>query len=588
MRYNEIYNGPANQYDATPWDLEYTNFDVLYEYNYSHDNLGGWMSYMGNSSNSIARYNLSVNDNGVIWKNMLSSNYSPTYVLNNVFVYDGSKLASFHDAVLKDKVYFANNVFYNTSKTNTTTWFTQQGALNNGVFANNAYYEASGTYSKDQPADAGAVIGDPQFVGDPADYAKTASVDDILDSVAPFAIKSTSPLVDKGRYNERIGTTDFLGNPNYRGTAPDIGIAETANGAVVADPIDTDPIEDIGQDGRTNLALGKPVTASSTHSGAQYAASRLTDGDKTTRWAADDVVTYPLTIDIDFGAATTFDEVDLSEFTDAGTKARIADYALQKWDDATNSWVTFATKSGIGVDAVVSDFGVVTSSKLRLSIASLLPGATGTPTMTEIGVYSTKAAETNPQVTPDSATFDRNPAKADDPANQPAFTVDLGGDTLQTINYVTPAGAIVGALGSGDYTTEDAGGKTVYRIAPAFFADKELGTSGLQFAFASGKNIRVKLEIVDTTPPVASLTAAPTAKPLPIGAKVAGHVVLKATRADGSVVTLTDADVTVSGWNSAKPGSRLVTFTVRPELTAPGAAPVTATARFVFAPGGRG
>ena len=40
MRFNEIYGGPANEYDATPWDLEFTNFNVTYEYNYSHDNAG--------------------------------------------------------------------------------------------------------------------------------------------------------------------------------------------------------------------------------------------------------------------------------------------------------------------------------------------------------------------------------------------------------------------------------------------------------------------------------------------------------------------------------------------------------------------
>ncbi|GAB3395781.1 hypothetical protein GCM10027568_28440 [Humibacter soli] len=644
MRYNEIYGGPAQQYDATPWDLEYTNFNVTYEYNYSHDNLGGWMSYMGNSSNSIARYNLSVNDNGVIWKNMLSTNYSPTYVMNNVIVYDGSKLSSFHDAVLKDKVYFANNIFYNSSKTTTTKWFTQPGALANGVFTNNAYYEASGKYSPNQPTDAHAVIGDPQFVGNPADYAKTASVDDILTSVAPFAISPTSPLVDKGRYNAHIGTKDFLGNANYRGKAPDIGLAETANGAVVTNPVDTDPIENIGKDGRTDLALNKPITATSTHAGAQYAASRLVDGDKTTRWAADDVVTYPLNIDIDFGAPTAFDEVDLSEFTDSGTKARVANYSLQKWDDATNSWVTFSTQSAMGVSAVVKDFGVVTSSKLRLSIASLLPGSTGTPTMTEIGVYSTKPV-TDPTVTPDAAVFDRNAAKADAADNQVAFTVDPDGDTLQAINYVTPAGAIVGALGTDDYTTSDADGKTVYRISPAFLAGKDLGSSGLQFSFESTKTVKVSVEIIDSTAltaavadadalkasdytadswasvkaardagaavlaksgvtqaeldaatsaitsakaglasAVRTLSVEPSAEALPTGTAAAGAAVFHATLADGSTVTLTDADVTASGWDSSKAGTVPVTYTVRSGLVATSGSPVTATVSFVFAP----
>lgn len=37
MQYNEVYDGPWDEYDGTPWDLEYTNFNVTYQYNYSHD-----------------------------------------------------------------------------------------------------------------------------------------------------------------------------------------------------------------------------------------------------------------------------------------------------------------------------------------------------------------------------------------------------------------------------------------------------------------------------------------------------------------------------------------------------------------------
>jgi len=646
MRYNEVYGGPAQQYDATPWDLEYTNFNVTYEYNYSHDNLGGWMSYMGNSSNSIARYNLSVNDNGVIFKNMLSTNYSPTYILNNVFVYNAEPaLASFHDAVLKDRVYFANNIFYNTSKTTTTKWKASSGVnFDKGVFTNNAYYEASGKYSPEQPKDANAVIGDPGFVGDPADYAKHAGVDNILSSVAPFAIKVDSPLVDKGRYNERIGAKDFLGNPTFRGKAPDIGLAETANGAVVSNPVDTDPIENIGIDTRTDLALHKPIVASSTHAGAQYAASRLVDGDKTTRWAADDAVSYPLTIDVDFGAPTAFDEVDLSEFTDSGTKPRVDGYTLQRWDDATNAWVTFSTQHGMGPDAVVKDFGTVTSSKLRLSIDSLLKGATGTPTMSEIGVYRAAVA-TNPTVSPDAAVFDRNEAKAGDAANVPTFTVEPDGDTLSTINYVTPAGAVVAPLGADDYTTTEKDGKTVYSISPAFLAGKETGASALQFSFASGKNLRVGLTIVDSTPlsaavkdakaldsarygaasfaalgdavkageavlakvgatqdefdaaakaiadakaalasAVVKLVVTPADKLTPVGTSAADGAVITATAADGSAVTLGADDVSVSAWDSSKPGAVRVTFTLEPGLRAAGAAPLSETVKFVFHP----
>lgn len=504
MRFNEIYDGPANEYDATAWDLEFTNFDVRYEYNYSHDNQGGWMSYMGNSSNSVARYNLSVNDNGVIWKNMLSTNYSPTYVLNNVFVYDGAELEWFHDEVLKDTVYFANNVFYNTSTTDTTEWFRKPDALARGVFSNNAYYEASGTYSDQQPQDDRAVIGDPGFVGDPADYARDAGVDAILDSAAPFRLREDSPLIDAGRYNERLGQDDFFGNQIYYGEAPDIGIHEQPLGELVEDPVDTDPIEEEGGDDRDNLALGAQAVASSTHPANDYgySADNLVDGNGNTRWAAADDATYPLTVDIDFGEPVELAQVRLDEYTDAGTNPRVREYSLQRWDEATASWVTIAERDdGIGHGRVV-DVDPVALSRLRLSITSLQPGEVYAPTLTEIAAYGPEAGTSQPAVTPGVGLFDRNADVAGSELNTVEYTVDPDGDELTAIRYVTTSGALVGTLDEDDYERvedDSTEGGLVVRLTPAFFADKELGTSGLRFEFASGATAQVDVVIVDTT-----------------------------------------------------------------------------------------
>jgi hypothetical protein len=224
MQFNEVYGGPWHEFDGTPWDLEYTNFDVAYQYNYSHDNAAGWMSYMGNSSNSIARYNLSVNDNGVLVKNMLSTNYSPTYFTNNVFIYDAEHMDWFHDERFLSTVYFLNNVFYNTSETRTTPWFRWANALDNAVFSNNAFYEASGNYSDQQPDDPNAVIGDPMFANDVEDYKADNGVLNIRDSASVFTLDRESPLIDAGRYNPSLGAADFFGTPVYFGDAPDIGI----------------------------------------------------------------------------------------------------------------------------------------------------------------------------------------------------------------------------------------------------------------------------------------------------------------------------------------------------------------------------
>ncbi|MDX2704134.1 discoidin domain-containing protein [Streptomyces sp. PA03-6a] len=390
MQYNEVYGGPDNEYDGTPWDMEYTNFNVTYQYNYSHDNAAGWMAYMGNSSNSVARYNLSVNDNGVLVKNMLSSNYEPSYFVNNTFVYDGSKLDYVHDETFLSRVYFLNNIFHNTSKTDETTWYRRTGALRQAVFSNNDYYEASGKHSTQEPADPDGLRVDPQFKGSVDTYVTGAGVAKIRTAAAHFSLSKNSPLIDAGRYNTHLGTADFLGTKLYYGTAPDIGIAESRKGKRVAHPVDDDPIEEEA-DHHVDLALGKTVTASSTHPGANgtLGAEKLTDGNLSTRWAAADDAAYPITLDVDFGAATTFDQVYLDEYTDSGTNPRVQSFDLQRWDDTTGTWVTFASRdTGIGHDLTVTGFGSVTTSKLRVALTGQIATEQYTPTLTEISAYN--------------------------------------------------------------------------------------------------------------------------------------------------------------------------------------------------------
>jgi hypothetical protein len=385
MQFNEVYGGPNNEYDGTPWDLEYTNFNVTYQFNYSHDNAAGWMAYMGNSSNSVARYNLSVNDNGVLVKNMLSTNYSPTYFTNNTFVYDGADLDYVHDETFLSRVYFLNNIFYNTSAT-PTPWYRRTGALRQAVFSNNDYYEAGGVHSTQEPADPRGLRVDPRFVGDPADYVTGVGVNQIRQAAAHFRLRDDSPLIDAGRYNPRLGTADFLGTHIYYGAAPEIGMAENRIGPQVPNPVDDDPVEEEGN--RPDLALGKPVTASSTHPGAggTLTAAKLTDGDLSTRWAAADDAAYPITLDIDFGASTTFDEVYLDEYTDSGTNPQVRSFLLQRWDGG--QWVTFATLgAGIGHDLTVTGFGSVTTSRLRVALTEKIATELYTPTLTEIAVY---------------------------------------------------------------------------------------------------------------------------------------------------------------------------------------------------------
>lgn len=62
-QYNEVFGIPYQHLDGTAFDFDGFATDGVYQYNYSHDNAGGFTLFMGSSQkNNVLRYNLSVND----------------------------------------------------------------------------------------------------------------------------------------------------------------------------------------------------------------------------------------------------------------------------------------------------------------------------------------------------------------------------------------------------------------------------------------------------------------------------------------------------------------------------------------------
>ena len=505
MQYNEVYNGPYDEYDGTPWDMEYTNFNVTYQYNYSHDNAAGWMSYMGNSSNSIAKYNLSVNDNGVIVKNMLSTNYAPSYFTNNVFVYDASKMDYFHDEVFKDTVYFYNNIFYNTSTTTPTKWYRRPNALANAVFSNNDFYETGGNHSNQEPADGYKMTSNPQFVGNISAYARNAGVDNIATSAALFKLSSNSPLIDKGHYCQACGTADFFGTDLYYGDELDIGLHEVVQGTKVNNPVEKPFNDNPDTPSKTNLALSATATANYTHPRGDLGAEKLVDGLASTRWACCDPDNmtngYPIYITLDFGKRISFDEVVLKEYYDSGTNYRVEKFELQKWNSTTNTWETFdSVSNGIGASKSEANFGVVTTDKLRVALTKQYSSEYWTPTLTEIEVYNNSGYEepieigddTNPSISPQIGTYDLN-SQVSTPID---ITVDLDGDVLTELAYYGSEGNKLRTLYNGTEYTKNG---DVYHINDAFLNTIPESNCSLVFTFASGKTLTFNLSVVDTT-----------------------------------------------------------------------------------------
>jgi hypothetical protein len=71
----------------------------------------------------------------------------------------------------------------------------------------------------------------------------------------------------------------------------------------------TVPLSGTGVTSTTNLALGQPVTASSSYE--TYVASNVTDGNTSTYWESTDGAAYPQTIAVDLGSAQSIGSVTL-------------------------------------------------------------------------------------------------------------------------------------------------------------------------------------------------------------------------------------------------------------------------------------
>ena len=99
-----------------------------------------------------------------------------------------------------------------------------------------------------------------------------------------------------------------------------------------------------------DMALNKTVTAEQTRNPGNFAASNMTDGDKTTYWATnDDQITGTFVIDL--GEVKTIHYVTLQEYIALGQ--RVKGFSIETSSD-NSSWDPFATGTTIGYKRIMA------------------------------------------------------------------------------------------------------------------------------------------------------------------------------------------------------------------------------------------
>ena len=212
FRYNEASNtskdsiGTAVGNDSMAFDFDYGVQNCLYEYNYSHDNLGGFLMLCpgpGATINNIARYNVSVNDglyDGAPIIRLGTGKYGSlgVQIYNNTMYWadTGYSLALAQDSYWEgpaiDEVSLFNNIFYGPAKSGSLS--TQEGV---SYYNNLVYGGAEDVYTEE--IDASRIVADPMFV-DVTDYTSGswANGETTLGTADGFKLQAGSPAIDAG------------------------------------------------------------------------------------------------------------------------------------------------------------------------------------------------------------------------------------------------------------------------------------------------------------------------------------------------------------------------------------------------------
>ncbi len=212
FRYNEACHtseaskGAKVGNDSMAFDFDYGVQNCVYEYNYSHDNLGGFLMLCpgpGATINNIARYNVSVNDGlypGAPIIRMAAGKYGSVgvQIYNNTMYWADSGFtpalmpSSRWEGDVIEGVEVFNNIFYGPAQADTVR--------TDGVtYHHNALFGGAQDVYKAAVSDGDIVEADPKFA-DVAAYTEGTWENGkvTLGSAEGFRIADDSPCVNKG------------------------------------------------------------------------------------------------------------------------------------------------------------------------------------------------------------------------------------------------------------------------------------------------------------------------------------------------------------------------------------------------------
>lgn len=234
IQYNES-SGHQASWDGQGFDSDWRCEGTIIQYNYSHDNAGGFILICSNgydtqgesqNKNPIIRYNISINDGYRTWGT--GANFAPTFhiagptintqIYNNTIYYN-SKPSTVDEEFVhltnwngwSDQTHFKNNLFVSTDPQ--LSIFRHRQSTNN-TYSHNLYHGNITIPSEE----GNGLTSDPLFVNPGLDN----STDD-------YKLQAGSPAIGAGVIIPNNGGLDFFGNVVSASTTPTIGAHEASS-----------------------------------------------------------------------------------------------------------------------------------------------------------------------------------------------------------------------------------------------------------------------------------------------------------------------------------------------------------------------
>lgn len=144
IQYNEVCNGAYAKNDAASFDVDFYNENTTIQYNYSHGNQKGFCLFPLNSTGTVFRYNISVNDGQSSGAHIFSygsptSEFTPLIYNNIIYqdpdTYSVGYLMSNYTSGYEDLYFkFFNNIVVSSGGLQLTNKNISYGKLTNNIF----------------------------------------------------------------------------------------------------------------------------------------------------------------------------------------------------------------------------------------------------------------------------------------------------------------------------------------------------------------------------------------------------------------------------------------------------------------------